>query len=70
MSGSVTITAIVNPEGWEDHRGRWVAIRDGEIVAAAAKLDDLYEDERMRDGDGVWRVPEAGFHFYSDAGPA
>jgi hypothetical protein len=70
MGGSVTITEIVDPEGWENYRGRWVAIRGDEIIAAAVELDDLVADERVARMDGVWRVPEAGIHFYSDAGPS
>jgi hypothetical protein len=64
MSDSVTFDRVVDPEGWEAYRGQWVAIRDHKIVAAAEKLGDLYADERVRPGDEVWKVPEAGFHFY------
>ena len=53
----VTIDHVVYPEDWETYRGQWVAIRDHEIVAAAEDLGDLYADERVKPGDGVWRVP-------------
>ncbi len=61
---NITIDYDVDPEGWEDYRGQWVAIRDHKIVAAATDLGVLYADERVKPGDGVWKVPEAGFHFY------
>jgi hypothetical protein len=67
VSGSVTVTRIVDPEDWESYRGQWVAIREGQIVAAAIKLDDLYADERVQQSDGVARVPEDGVHFFSSA---
>ena len=63
----VTIDHVVYPEDWEDYRGQWVAIRDHKIVAAARDLGDLFADERVTRDDGVWKVPEAGFHFYSGA---
>jgi hypothetical protein len=66
----VTINHDVDPDGWENYRGQWVAVRRGEIIAAAVKLDDLFADPRYQPGDGVWRVPEAGIHFYSAAVPA
>jgi hypothetical protein len=68
--GDVTIDHVVDPEGWEAYRGQWVAIRDHKIVAAAEKLGDLYADERVKPGDGVWKVPEAGLHFYSGSASA
>ncbi len=70
MSVGVTFTRIVDPEGWENYRGQWVAIRDDQIVAAAVKLDDLFADERYRQSDVVSRIPEAGIHFYSPVVPA
>ena len=66
----ITIDHVVYPDDWENYRGQWVAIRDHKIVAAAKDLGDLYADERMRRGDGIWRVPEEGFHFYASAASA
>lgn len=74
MSDSVTVDEFVYP--WDKigpYRGQWVALRgsEGEIVAAAEKLADLYADERVRRGDTVWRVPEADvLHFYSNVAAA
>jgi hypothetical protein len=69
VSGNVTVDHWVDPEGWENHRGQWVAIRGDEIVAAAVTLDELFADERYQPDDVLWRVPEAGIHFYAAAVP-
>ncbi len=47
------------------YAGKWVALRDDEIVAAADDLRDLLADERVRPDDSLYRVPEPGAHFYS-----
>ncbi len=52
------------PEGVEEYAGRWVAIRGGRIVAAADTLEELFENDRVRQTDVVYRVPERGTYFF------
>jgi hypothetical protein len=54
----------VPQEAFERFPGRWVALRDGEIVADAETLDELQRDERVESTDALFRVPEASTHFY------
>lgn len=44
--------------------GRWIALRDGEVVADAAILEELRQDERVELTDALFRVPEPSTHFY------
>ena len=64
---NVTSDRIDYPEGWEEYRGRWVAIRAGQIIATAMRLDELFGDEQVERRDAVWHVPEEGFHLYSSS---
>lgn len=52
------------PAGIEKYEGRWVAIRDGEIVADAETLEALVADEHTSDTDLIYLVPERGTYFY------
>jgi hypothetical protein len=52
------------PAEIEEYEGRWVAIRDGEIVADAETLEELVADERTSDTDLIYLVPEPGTYFY------
>ena len=53
----------VPAEAFERFPGRWVAIRDGSIVADAHALKDLEEDEDVYITDTLFRVPEPGSKF-------
>jgi hypothetical protein len=64
-------------EGWEDEEsslpegdlqhydGQWVAVRDGQVVAAAADEEALRADPAVREGDDVYPIgdPPSGFYF-------
>lgn len=39
------------------HRGKWVAIREGRVIAARATLGDLYRTPGVRDSDVSYHVP-------------
>lgn len=64
MSATVDVARSPLPEGVGEYEGRWIAIRDGQIVAAADVLEDLIQDEDVRETDVLYRVPEHGSYFY------
>ncbi len=41
------------------YAGRWVALRDGKVVASGRSRRRVERDPRVRDGDAVYRVPDA-----------
>ena len=56
-----TISDSLVPDDIEEYAGRWVAIRVNTIVAAAATLQELFEDpEYNRATDAVYPVPGRG----------
>lgn len=54
----------VPQEAFERFPGRWIALRDGGIVADAATDNELRQDERVESTDALFRVPDASTHFY------
>lgn len=54
----------VPQEAFEHFPGRWIALRDGEIVADAETEEELRKDGRVEFGDVLFEVPEADAHFY------
>ena len=54
----------VPQEAFEQFGGRWIALRDGEIIADADTPDELRADSRVESTDALFRVPEASTHFY------
>jgi hypothetical protein len=53
----------VPAEAFERFPGRWIAVRDGEIVADAHTIEDLEADERVGVLDTFFRVPEPNSKF-------
>jgi hypothetical protein len=49
----------------DDYDGRWVAVRDGKVVAHAADEESLRADESVRDGDLFFPIgdPPSGFYL-------
>ena len=43
-----------------EHRGKWVAIRDNKVIASAPSLKRLREDARVAKTDTRFAVPPAG----------
>lgn len=64
MSSTVEIARSPLPEGIDEYAGKWVALRDGEVVAAADDLNELIENAEVLSSDAFYRVPEAGACFY------
>jgi Family of unknown function (DUF5678) len=54
----------VPQEAFDRFPGRWVALRDGEIIADAKTEEKLRQDERVESTDALFRVPETSTHFY------
>lgn len=54
----------VPQEAFDDYQGRWIALRNGEIIADASTDDELRLDGRVESTDALFRVPEASTHFY------
>jgi hypothetical protein len=55
----VTVSlAPVPSEAFEDHRGQWVAVREGVLVAAASDCEGLLSDPRVAGDDTLFHVPE------------
>jgi len=48
----------------EPYDGRWVAVRDGEVVAHAADEQELRGDPAVRESDDVYPVGEPPSGFY------
>jgi hypothetical protein len=48
----------------EGYDGRWVAVRDGAVVADAADEETLRADPAVQDGDDVYPVGEPPSGFY------
>jgi Family of unknown function (DUF5678) len=49
----------------DDYDGRWVAVRDGQVVAHAGDEELLRADAAVRDGDLVFPIgdPPSGFYL-------
>ena len=49
----------------DDYDGRWVAVRDGEVVAHAEDEERLRADPAVRDGDLLYPIgdPPSGFYL-------
>jgi hypothetical protein len=49
----------------DDYDGRWVAVRDGKVVAHGDDEELLRDDPAVRDGDLVYPIgdPPSGFYL-------
>jgi Family of unknown function (DUF5678) len=62
------MATVVSPppvpeDAFERFPGRWVAVRDGHIVADAATLEGLEADPKVSIADTFFRVPEPNSKF-------
>jgi Family of unknown function (DUF5678) len=53
----------VPAEAFERFPGRWIAVRDGAIMADGETLEDLKATYDVADGDTLFRVPERNSQF-------
>jgi hypothetical protein len=64
MAAAVEISPPPVPaEAFERFPGRWVAVRDGDVVADARTLEELVASELVETTDTLFRVPEANSKF-------
>jgi hypothetical protein len=58
-----TAKAPISEEALEAHRGKWVALRGGEVIASADSFEELTADE-VEPSDAIYHVPESPGAFY------
>ncbi len=56
--------APISEDALEQYAGKWVAVRAGDVVAAADDFDALMADENVESTDAIYHVPVAGSLFY------
>lgn len=54
----------VSADAFERFAGRWIALRDGEVIADAATLDELAANEEVQASDTRFFVPEPDSSFF------
>jgi hypothetical protein len=54
----------LSAEALKEYSGKWVAVRDGEVIASAKDFDELVKIEEVRATDALFRVPEDGTYFF------
>jgi hypothetical protein len=52
------------PENLSEYTGQWVAIRNGEVILAVEKVEDLLTSELLEETDLVYQVPGPGPYLY------
>lgn len=53
----------VPAEAFARFPGRWVAVRDGEVIADAATIEELEANPLVLPADAFFRVPEPNSKF-------
>jgi hypothetical protein len=53
----------VPAEAFERFPGRWIAVRDGKIIADGRTVEDLQANSLIAAGDTFFRVPERNSKF-------
>lgn len=64
MSGTLTQQQGIPAEVFAEHAGKWIALRDGQIVAVADSLDELRANPDVTREDAVFVVPEQSSTFF------
>jgi hypothetical protein len=64
MTAAVEISLSPVPaEAFERYPGCWIAVRSGDILAAAPTLEELDADELVEATDVLFRVPDSNSTF-------
>lgn len=64
MAPAVEISPPPVPaEAFERFPGRWIAVRDGKIIADGRTVEDLQASSLIAPGDTFFRVPERNSKF-------
>ena len=56
--------APLSPEALKDYSGKWVAVRNGAVIAAALSFEDLKAHADVQDTDAIYHVPSDTSLFY------
>ena len=64
MAKTTVERAPITAETLRDFAGKWISIRDGEVVASAESLEELRANGDVRLEDAVFLVPESPSYFY------
>lgn len=57
-------TSPISPDALEEYAGKWIAVRNGEVVGAADSFIELKADPEVRETDAFYRVPPSATYFY------
>ena len=60
----ITRSPLPSRDALDPHTGRWVAIRDGMVVASADDLEALTAMSPVRETDLLYAVPARATYFY------
>lgn len=64
----MTPTSMAQPplseEAAEKFAGKWVAVRNGTVIAAADSFEQLQADESVTETDATYHVPSSSSLFY------
>jgi hypothetical protein len=64
VSPTLTEQQGIPTEVFEQYAGKWVAVRDGSVVAAAESLEELRENPEVTRADAVFVVPDRSSSFF------
>jgi hypothetical protein len=61
LSRTATKYRLVSREGLEQYAGKWIAVRDGEVIATAESHAQLRSNLEVRFDDGTMLAPKRPF---------
>ena len=64
MSSVITEQHPISASALEEYAGKWIAVRDGAVIASADSLDELRANEHVRREDAVYVVPDPSSSFF------
>jgi hypothetical protein len=64
MSVATPSQSPIPADALEQHPNRWIAIRDGQVVAVADEYDELMADDGVEATDTIYHVPPSSTLFY------
>lgn len=53
----------VPAEAFERYPGRWIAVRDGRVVADGLTIEQLEANPHVESGDAFFRIPKTNSKF-------
>lgn len=64
MSSTLTEQQGIQTEAFEEYAGKWVAVRDGSVIASADSLEELRRSPDVTRDDAVFVVPDRSSSFF------